>query len=123
MDFPENFKFCNIIKRTSHNIFIKRLDKITNEITYYNSITEASLYLQQEVDKKEILEETPESIALRKILNSFLNGHPTKKNIITKYNWYRMKEIGFIKHIDGSLENIDTAEEFVKNNQLNIKDE
>jgi len=114
---PANFKFCNIIKPTTHNIFIKRVDKTTNEITYYNSITEASLYLQQEIDKKEIIEETTESIALRKILNSFLNGHPTKKPIIIKYDWHKMKDIGFIKHIDGSLENIDNAEKFVKLNK------
>ena len=59
---------------------------MTNEIMYYNSITEASIYLQQEIDDNEITEFTNEMNILRKALGELLRGFPTRKPMINKYS-------------------------------------
>jgi phage anti-repressor protein len=104
---PDNFKYSDVVGQTIQNVFIKRIDKISREITYYNSITEASLFLQQEIDHKEITEVTEESGILRKAIGELLRGYPTRKDIINKYHWYRMNDIGFIVNTDGTKTNID----------------
>jgi hypothetical protein len=109
---PENFKFYNKAKRTTQNTFIKAIDKITKVSTYYNSISEASLYLGQELDNKEIIGETHETDIIRKALGELLRGFPTKKTIINKYSWFKMKEIGYIIDENDNKTNID--EEFVE---------
>ena len=111
---PDNFKFSNVVKQTLQNIFIKRIDKITNEIVYFNSITEASLYLQQELDQEEIVSETSDSIKLKKALGELLRNMPTRKDIINKYKWYKMKQIGFIVNLDGTKLCIDEYENQTK---------
>ncbi len=107
---PENFKFSNAIGQTTQNVFIKRVDKVTNEVVYYNSISEAAMFLQQEIDNKDITELTDEASILRKALGELLRGFPTRKPIVNKYYWYKMKEIGFIVSPDGSKVCIDESE-------------
>lgn len=122
---PENFKYSGVMHQTTQNIFIKRIDKITNEVTYYNSITEVSLFLQQELDNLEIKRETHESIKLKKALGDLLRNIPTRKIILNKYKWIKMKNIGFIVNEDGSKTCID--EEYPKddseekNKEINIE--
>jgi hypothetical protein len=115
---PDNFKFCGVIKQTTQSIFIKRVNKVTKEVVYFNSITEASLYLQQELDSKEITGETKESYILKKALGELLRNLPTRKAIINKYKWYKMKEIGYIVDKDNNKTCID--EEYTSN--INEKD-
>ena len=107
---PENFKFCNFVKRSFQTVNIKRINKLSGEITYFNSITEASLYLQQELDQKEIVGETEDSILLKKALGDLIRNIPTRKQILNKYHWFKMKEIGFIVSMDGTRTCIDENE-------------
>jgi len=107
---PANFKSSTTIKPTTQNIFIKRVDKITKEAVYYNSITEASIYLQHEIDCKEIIGETEDTILIKKALGEFLRGVPTKKMLINKYNWYKMKDIGLITNLDATTTDIEEYE-------------
>lgn len=109
---PDNFKSSGVVKQTTQNIFIKRIDKATNEVTYFNSITEASLYLQQELDGQEIKSETDDSIKLKKALGELLRNLPTRKTILNKYRWFKMKNIGLIVNLDGTRTCID--EEYPK---------
>jgi predicted GIY-YIG superfamily endonuclease len=107
---PEDFNFNESVKPSRQTKFIKRVDKLTGNLSYYNSITEASLYLQKEIDKKEISGETKESIIIKKSLGELLRGFQTKKQVINKYEWYKMKSIGFMVNPDGTRENIDVRE-------------
>ncbi len=124
---PKNFKYNECIKQTIQNVYIKRVDKITNEIVYYNSITEASLYLQQELDNdctKVLKGETRESILLKKAIGELLRGLPTKKQIINKYKWIKMKEIGFMYNpVDDSKIDISEEMDLEKNDETNETNE
>lgn len=104
---PENFKYNGIVKQTTQNVFIKRIDKITDEVTYYNSITEAAIFLQFEIDNIELDEETHDCVLIKKALGELFRGLPTRKEIIVKYRWYKMKEIGYMVNEDSSTTCID----------------
>lgn len=104
---PDNFKFSTIVKRNASMVYVKRVHKITNEVTYYNSITEASLFTQQQIDGLQIDKETRASILLKKSIGELLRGLPTKKEIINTYKWFKMESIGYIVHLDGTRECID----------------
>jgi hypothetical protein len=119
---PENFKFSNVIGQTTQNVFIKRVDKVTNEVAYYNSISEAAMFLQQEIDHVEFTKLSDEANILRKALGELLRGFPTKKPIINRYEWYRMKEIGYIVNPDGSKVCIDEAYEDTPEKQIVVKE-
>jgi hypothetical protein len=110
---PDNFKFCEFVKPTTQNIFIKSVNKTTGEVIYYNSITEASLYLQNQLDEKEIVGETEESLLIKKALSELLRGIPTRKKIINEYTWYKMRDIGYIVNANGTRNDIEQAESTV----------
>lgn len=111
-ELPKNFKFSNTVKPTTQTKYIKRVDKVTNEISYYNSITEAAMFLQQEDDGKEITELTEEHTKLRKAIGQVMYGVPTRQSQVNSYYWYRMKDIGFIVDpINKTRKNIEVYDE------------
>ena len=117
---PDNFKFSNLIKPTIQTQYVKRVDKNTGEQTYYNSIIEASFFVQQEIDKNAITGKTTDTELIRKTISELFRGNPTRKAFLNKFNWFKMKEIGFIVNIDGTTTNID--EVFVKTNKSDVEE-
>jgi hypothetical protein len=90
---------------------------------YYNSISEAAMFLQQEIDRKEITELSDEASSLRKAIGELMRGFPTRKPIINRYEWYKMKEIGYIINPDKTKVCIDEPFEDTPEKPVKIKEE
>jgi hypothetical protein len=95
---PDNFKFYAKMTPSPNNILIKRTDKCgPDKKTYiYNSITEAALFLQQEIDHKEITGEKKESENLKKKITELTgkSNVQTKHPYVLKYKWSRVTNVG-----------------------------
>ncbi len=134
---PENFKFIEK-RRSTQTKYIKGIHKITKEVTYYNSIIEAAVFLYHteqlniikndhpEYTDTELLEKCPMRIPegpitedkdielIRKALSEWASRSvKTRKEIINSYEWYIMEDIGYLVSKE-SNERINTDKETEK---------
>jgi hypothetical protein len=87
---PQNFKFDPESKPSSHKIFCKSVHKRSKEVTYYNSVKEASEFLGicKESDSKAKKETT------RRTLNRSINGGKITHETIGEYDWSKVDSCG-----------------------------
>ena len=110
---PENFKFDKDTKYSTQSYFIKTTNKKTNEITYYNSITDCALLLgiyDKDIDPAEKKRKDGQ------IRNAFNGSKDSLDNIILQYKFEALESCGFLVEngIKNNLENKKEVQKRVK---------